>query len=100
MSQNLRIPYRPAFAVGTKKSVKGDSANYVGVDFGPTHFVARRADIFNPDGTPKEIMPPEVYRLVGYSPDNKDSVVVPESSEGLVKMVVDAIKQQELNPRA
>ena len=36
----------------------------------------------------------EVLRVIGYDPQKQESIVVPETSEGLVQMVVDAINQQ------
>ena len=61
VANTARIPYRPAYAVGTEKSLQGDSALYVGIGLGPTHFAVRRTDIFHTDGTPKETMPTEVF---------------------------------------
>lgn len=90
----MQIPYSPPFIEGTERSLRGESASYIGVDFGPTHFIARRLDIFEPDGRVRETIPTEVFRFTGYNRQTKKSTVVPETSEGLVKMVVDAIKQQ------
>lgn len=88
------IPYMPSFVVDTENSLQGNNSLYWGVDVGPSHFIARKADIFEADGKPKEISPQEVFRFLHYDEGLKKSAVVSEADEGLVRMVVDAIRQQ------
>lgn len=80
---------------GTEEFLKEQSALYRGIDFGPTYYFVRKADIFGPDGKPKETMPTEVFRFVFFNLQTQKSTAVAETSEGLVKMVVDGIKISE-----
>jgi hypothetical protein len=43
-ANTARIPYRPAYAVGTEKSLQGDGALYAGTDIGPNHFAVKRTE--------------------------------------------------------
>ena len=52
---------------------------------------------FGSDGKPKETMPTEVFRFVSFNLQTQKSAAVAETSEGLIKLVVDAIKQQNPN---
>ena len=79
----VRILYRPSFAVGTERSRSGDSASYVGADFGPTHFVAKLS----------EGQVQKVYRFVGYDILGKESMVVPVSDKELIRKVIEGIGQ-------
>ena len=78
----------------TEEFLKEQSALYEGKEFGPTYYFVRKADIFGPDGKLKETMPSEVFRFVSFNLQTQKSAAVAETGEGLIKMVVDAIKQQ------
>ena len=82
---------------GTEEFLKEQSALYDGAEFGPTYYFVRKVDIFGSDGKPKETMPTEVFRFVSFNLQTQKSAAVAETSEGLIKLVVDAIKQQNPN---